>query len=241
MCSRNASLSFSPATSASLRSSSARSKCTVAETSRKVTSVPPSGSGSAAQSRMLPSVRSMRRVTWRAGVERGDGGAQRLPGFVVGGELAARRDQGLDVRARQQRRRIEPPHLRECRIAQPQPAVAGEHRDRFAEIVERFALDADHRVEAAFEIEPFGHVVEQIGDAAFRVWRGDDAQACGRRADAIRAGAARPRDRPRAIACAIAGSRAVRAGGARRAGGRASAESLGCWSRNAGSRSHSWA
>ena len=133
-----------------------------------------------------------------------------------------------------ERARVEAPHLREGRIAQPQPAVAGEHRDRFAEIVERFALHADQRVEAAFEIEPLGHVVEQIGDAAFGIGRGDDAQACGRPADAIRAGAARPPDRLRAAACATGGSRAARAAGARRAGGRARRNRSGVWSRKAG-------
>ena len=59
---------------------------------------------------------------------------------------------------------------------QPQPAVAAEHRDAFGEIVERFALNADQLLETPFEIEPLGDVVEQIGDAAVRIGRGDDAQ-----------------------------------------------------------------
>ena len=66
--------------------------------------------------------------------------------------------------------------VREGRIVQPQPAVAGEHRDRFGEIVERLALHADQRVVAALQVEPLGDVVEQIGHAAFGIGRGDDAQ-----------------------------------------------------------------
>ncbi len=80
------------------------------------------------------------------------------------------------MRALGERFRRQFPHLLEGRIVQPQPPVAGEHRDRFGEIVERLALHADQRVEAALEIEPLGHVVEQIGDAAFGIGRGDDAQ-----------------------------------------------------------------
>jgi hypothetical protein len=60
---------------------------------------------------------------------------------------------------------------------QPQPAVAAEHRDRFGEIVERFALHADQRVVAPGHVEPFGHVLEQIGHAALRMGRGDNAQS----------------------------------------------------------------
>ena len=59
---------------------------------------------------------------------------------------------------------------------QAQAAVAAEHGDAFGEIVERFALDADQFLEAAFEIEPLGDVVEQISEAAVRIGRGDDAQ-----------------------------------------------------------------
>ena len=54
-------------------------------------------------------------------------------------------------------------------------AVAAEHRDRLGEIVERFALDPDQAVEPPRQVEAFGDVVEQIGDAAFRIGRGDDA------------------------------------------------------------------
>ena len=67
--------------------------------------------------------------------------------------------------------RIEPPHPRECRIVEPQPAVAAEHRHRLGQIVEGFALHADQSIEAALEIEPLGDVVEQINHAAFRIGR----------------------------------------------------------------------
>ena len=72
--------------------------------------------------------------------------------------------------------RVEAPHGGECRIEQADPAVAAEHRNRFGEIVEGLALDPDQRVEAALEIEPLGDVVEEIGDAAVGIGRGDDAQ-----------------------------------------------------------------
>ena len=64
---------------------------------------------------------------------------------------------------------VELPHARERRIVQAQAAVAAEHRDRLGEVVERLALHLDQRVVAAFEVEPLGDVVEQIGDAALRI------------------------------------------------------------------------
>ena len=54
-------------------------------------------------------------------------------------------------------------------------AVAAEHRDRFGEIVERLALHPDQAVKPPRQIEALGDVIEQIGDAAFRIGRGDDA------------------------------------------------------------------
>ena len=69
----------------------------------------------------------------------------------------------------------QPPHPGKGGIVQPQPAVAAEHRDAFGEIVERLALNADQFLEPPLKIEPLGDVVEQIGDAAVRIWRGDDA------------------------------------------------------------------
>ena len=74
-----------------------------------------------------------------------------------------------------QRFRRQLPHLREGGIEQFDAAIAAEHRDRFGEIVERLVLDPGQPVEAAREIEALGDVVEQIGDAAFEVRRGDDA------------------------------------------------------------------
>ena len=68
------------------------------------------------------------------------------------------------------------PHPDEGRIEQLRLAVAAEHGDAFGEAVQRFALDPDHAVEAAGKLEALGDVVEQIGDAAFGIRRGDDRQ-----------------------------------------------------------------
>ena len=110
---------------------------------------------------------------------------------------------------------------REGRIVQVEPPVAAEHRDALGERFERFALHADQRLVAAHQLEPLGHVVEQIGDAAFRVGRGDDAQraAVGQVPFVLRA--ARARGRPRAARSSSRGSRPAREACARRAGGRA--------------------
>ena len=59
---------------------------------------------------------------------------------------------------------------------QAQPPIACEHGDTFGQIVERLALHADQFLEAAVEVEPLGDVVEQVGHAAVRIRRGDDAQ-----------------------------------------------------------------
>ena len=80
------------------------------------------------------------------------------------------------MRPRSQSLRRKPPHAGEGGIVQPDAAVAGEHGDAFGEVVERFALHADQFLEPPLQIEPLGHVVEQIGDAAVRIGRGDDAQ-----------------------------------------------------------------
>ena len=143
--------------------------------SRNVTSVAPSGSGMVASRGCAVAPRDAHRERL-ASVERGDGGAQRLPGRIVAVQRRHQRDHRLDMRTLVERDRLESPHARERRIEQAQPAVAAEHRDRLAQIVERLALHADQRVEAALELEPFGDVVEQIGDAALRIRRGDDAQ-----------------------------------------------------------------
>ena len=54
-------------------------------------------------------------------------------------------------------------------------AIAAEHRDRLGEAVQGLALDPDQAVKPPRQFEALGDVVEQIGDAAFRVRRGDDA------------------------------------------------------------------
>ena len=67
------------------------------------------------------------------------------------------------------------PDLGEGGIEQFHAAVAAEHRDRFGEIAERLVLHPRQPVEPPRQIEAFGDIVEQIGDAAFEVRRGDDA------------------------------------------------------------------
>ena len=54
---------------------------------------------------------------------------------------------------------------------QANPAVAGEHRNAFRQVIERLALEADHFFEAPFEIEPLGDIVEHIGHAAVGIGR----------------------------------------------------------------------
>ena len=112
----------------------------------------------------------------RAIVDGGDDGAQRLPGRVIAVQRPGERRDLLDVRAVGELLRREPPHAGEGGIVQAKPAVAREHGDTFREIVEGLALNADQLLEAPLELEPLGHVGEQIGHAAVRVRRGDDAQ-----------------------------------------------------------------
>ena len=115
-------------------------------------------------------------------LDRGDRFAERAPG---GGVIEQRPAPGLDrldMRLFAQRLGRQLPHFRKRRIEQLRAAVAAEHRDGFGKIVERFTLDPDQAVEAPRQFQALGDVVEQIGDAAFRVGRGDDADARGRRA-----------------------------------------------------------
>ena len=56
-------------------------------------------------------------------------------------------------------------HIRaKAGLCSRKPAVAAEHGDAFGEIVERLALHADQRVEAAFEIEPLGASANSAGE-----------------------------------------------------------------------------
>jgi hypothetical protein len=96
-------------------------------------------------------------------------------GPVVEQRLAPGFDR-VDMRLFAERLGRELPHGGESRVEQLRAAVAAEHGDRFAQIVERFALDADQAVVASRQIEALGDVVEQVGDAAFGIRRGDDAQ-----------------------------------------------------------------
>ena len=142
----------------------------------KVNSVAPSGKrhGHAVQHAAVLALEFQRHL--RAVVDRGDRFAQRPPCRRVVEQRQAPGFHGLDVRLFLERFRRQLPHLRESRVEQLDAAVAAEHRDRFGEIVERLVLDPGQPVEAAREVEAFGDVVEQIGDAAFEVRRGDDAE-----------------------------------------------------------------
>ena len=130
--------------------------------------VAPSGSGMVMQSSTLPSLRSSFSGTCDAVLDRGDRLAQRPPGQRVVEQRLAPGFHGLDMRLLLQRFRRQLPHFRESRIEQLRAAIAAEHRDRFGEIVERLALDPDQAVKSPRQVEAFGDVVEQIGDAAFR-------------------------------------------------------------------------
>ena len=109
-------------------------------------------------------------------VERSDDGPQRLPGRMIAVQRPAQRRDRLDVRPLGQGLGRQVPHAGEGGIRQADAAVAGKHGNAFGEIIERLALDADQLLETALEIEPLGHVVEQVGHAAVRIGRGDDAQ-----------------------------------------------------------------
>src|SRR5207237_1558180 len=104
----------------------------------------------------------------------GDSAAQMLPERPVSVERRAPGEHGFDVRALAvERRRLELPQPREGWIVQVEPAIAAEHRNAFGKRLERLALYADQSLITPYQLEPLGHVVEQIGDAAFRVRRGD--------------------------------------------------------------------
>ena len=157
-----------------------------------------------------------------AAFERRHGAAQARPERVVAVERAAPAEHGLDMRLlgrAVERFRLEPPQAREGRIVQVEPPVAAEHRDALGERFERLALHADQRLVAAHQLEPLGHVVEQIGDAALGVGRGDDAH--GAAVGQIPLVLARPPSpgRPRAGRSSSCGSRPAREACARRAGG----------------------
>ena len=137
--------------------------------------VAPSGSGMVMQSSTLPSLRSsFSGTSTRFSI--------RVTASRSVRQVSASSNSGLHQASTVsicgcslQRLRRQLPHFGEGRIEQLRAAVAAEHRDRLGEIVERFALDPDQAVEAPRQVEAFGDVVEQIGDAAFRVRRGDDA------------------------------------------------------------------
>ena len=137
--------------------------------------VAPSGSGMVMQSSTLPSLRSSF-----------SGTSIRFSIAVIASrsvrQVAASSNSGLHQASTvsicgcsPQRLGRQFPHPGEGRIEQLRAAVAAEHRDGFGEIIQRFALHPDQAVKPPRQIEAFGDVVEQIGDAAFRIGRGDDA------------------------------------------------------------------
>jgi hypothetical protein len=89
-----------------------------------------------------------------------DGRPQALPNRVVAVERERQLAQRLDMGSLGKCFRREPPHAGEDRIEKAQPAVTAEHGDRLGKIVQGLALDPDQRIVAAFEIEPFGDVIE---------------------------------------------------------------------------------
>ena len=98
------------------------------------------------------------------------------PNPLVAEEERAGPHQLVDVGPLVELLRRQLPDAGEGGVEEAQAAVRAEHRDAFLEIVERLALHARHGVEAGLEIDALGDVLEQIGDAAGRVRRGDDAQ-----------------------------------------------------------------
>ena len=131
--------------------------------------VAPSGSGTVAQSITMPSRRSMRAADRLAIVDRGDRAAQFAPQRIVVVQGLAPGRHRLDMRPLRQRLGRELPHPLEGRIVQADAAVRCEHRDRLRKVIERLALHLDQRVVAAVQLQALGDVVEQIGDAAFRI------------------------------------------------------------------------
>ena len=104
------------------------------------------------------------------------GGAQRPQGLIFRLKRRAPGDDCFNMRTFGKRFFRQFPQILERRIVQPQPAVAREDRNRFGEVVERFALHPDQGVVSALEVEPLGDVIEQIGHAAFGIRRRHHAQ-----------------------------------------------------------------
>ena len=122
----------------------------------------------------LPSLRSSFSATWaRLSIAVIASRSVRQVSVVVEQRLAPGFD-GFDMRLLAHLLHRQLPHLCKSRVEQLRAAVAAEHGDRFGEVVERFPLHPDQPVKAPRQIEAFGDVVEQIGDAALEVRRGHD-------------------------------------------------------------------
>ena len=109
-------------------------------------------------------------------VEAGDERAQFLPVRLIAEGFRAGAGDFVDMGLVGQGRGGEAPEALERGIVQLQAAVAAEHRHAFAQGVEGFALHAHEGIVAGLQMEPLGHIVEEIGDAALRVGIDDGAQ-----------------------------------------------------------------
>ncbi len=121
----------------------ARSTFTLSVTSRKVTIVPPSGSGWAAPSstRLVGGLQPERLAF--AVIKRRNDVADAGPGAALAMLGPAHGGHRIDMRAFAQRLRAQGPQAQEGLIVEPQTPVRAEHGDRFRKPVQRLALNAD--------------------------------------------------------------------------------------------------
>src|SRR5262245_35279019 len=68
------------------------------------------------------------------------------------------------------------PHALERGIVQPDPTIASKDCYRLRQMIECLALHLDERVVTTMHIKALGHVVVEVGHAAFRIWRSNNAQ-----------------------------------------------------------------
>ena len=91
-------------------------------------------------------------------------------------EHAAAFDDLVDMRLAVELARVQPPDGGEGAVVEAQAAARREHRHAFAQRVERFPLHLDQRVVPAFQREPFGDVLVEIGHAGLALAVGDDVE-----------------------------------------------------------------
>ncbi len=104
----------------------------------------------------------------------GDGAADLGPDGVIREKRTAERDDLVDMRGRGGALGRELPELGESRVGELEAPVRTEHGNALTQRIQRLALGARERVEARFQGEALGLVVEEIGDAALRIGAGDD-------------------------------------------------------------------